>query len=561
MTAPETPETPEISVVLPVHAGVDPAHLAAGLDSLRRQERRAEEVVIVEDGPLSAAHRAVLERFEQQHDGVRRVVLAVNSGAGVANQAGLAAARGVWIAKADADDLNRPDRLARQLAHATAHDLDLLGSAMAEFDDDPATPVAIRPAPTGPALARRVRWNNPVNHPTAFYRREAALAAGGYPPWRHMQDYGLMARLLAAGARADSLPDPLVSFRAGPAVLRRRRALGRLEWGLQTELRRLGLISAPRMVLNLLLRRGVQLLPAPVFGALYGRALRRPVDVPRERSRAVALAESLRAVVLGFVLTPWFGVLHRLRRRPVVGEAPVVVSLTTYGSRLRGVHLTLESIAAGTVRPHRLVLWLDDAAAVAAPPRSLRRLQRRGLEVRGCEDLGPHKKYVPALALDPGEPESPLVTADDDVYYPRRWLADLVDAGARAPEALWCHRSRRRIARGEGWAPYREWPLARGTDPSADRVPTGVGGVWYPVGFLAELRAAGDAFRRLAPRADDLWIHHVAVRAGRGIGQVADHPHHFPVRPVWHAPQLATANLAGGNDDVVRALAEAEVGP
>jgi hypothetical protein len=53
-------------------------------------------------------------------------------------------------------------------------------------------------------------------------------------------------------------------------------------------------------------------------------------------------------------------VRNRLSKKMVVspgGEA--VISLTTYGDRVDSVYLTIESIGAGTVRPRRLILWLD----------------------------------------------------------------------------------------------------------------------------------------------------------------------------------------------------------
>ena len=95
-----------------------------------------------------------------------------------------------------------------------------------------------------------MRFNNPVNHPTAMYRRELALRVGGYPAMRFMQDYDLMARMLAGGARMMNLPEPLVLFRAGDGMLRRRSARGylALERELQRNLRSYGLVGRGRAV-------------------------------------------------------------------------------------------------------------------------------------------------------------------------------------------------------------------------------------------------------------------------------------------------------------------------
>ena len=101
----------------------------------------------------------------------------------------------------DADDILLPHRFETQLAALQETGADLCGAAMWEFDDDPERPTRLRTNPaTHEAIARRMRINNPINHPTAMYRRELALRAGGYPTMRFMQDYDLFARMLVDGA-------------------------------------------------------------------------------------------------------------------------------------------------------------------------------------------------------------------------------------------------------------------------------------------------------------------------------------------------------------------------
>lgn len=276
-----------VSALMPVHAGVAPEHLAEALASLLAQTRPPDEIVVVEDGPLDEGHRAVLEDLERRHPRVVAVRLATNGGAGLANQAGLEAATGEWIAKVDADDVSEPGRLEAQLAAVHREGADLCGAAMLEFDSDTGAVTSLRSAPlTHERIGRRMRSNNPVNHPTAFYRRTLALEAGGYPPWRFMQDYGLMARIYAAGGRMMNLPEPLVRFRAGGSVTRRRRSatIRRLEPVLQRELRDLGLIGTPRLVVNLGWRTAFRLLPARGVLLVSQRVLARPVeDAARDR--------------------------------------------------------------------------------------------------------------------------------------------------------------------------------------------------------------------------------------------------------------------------------------
>jgi glycosyltransferase involved in cell wall biosynthesis len=270
----------DLSVLLPVYAGVAAPHLAQALDSIAAQTLPAREVVVVEDGPLTLEQHAVLDEFADRTSGVVRVPLAVNGGAGVANQAGLEAATGAWIAKADADDVLMRHRFERQAEVLRETGADLCGAAMWEFEEDPERPVRLRRNPADhEAIARRMRFNNPINHPTVMYRRGLALEVGGYPTMRFMQDYDLFARLLAGGARMVNVDEPLVSFRSGDAMRRRRSARGylALEWRLQRQLLSYGLVGPGRALGNLAVRGTFRLLPSRAIGHAYARLLSEPL--------------------------------------------------------------------------------------------------------------------------------------------------------------------------------------------------------------------------------------------------------------------------------------------
>lgn len=251
---------------------------------------------------------------------------------------------------------------------------------------------------------------------------------------------------------------------------------------------------------------------------------------------------------------------HLTSRAPLVDpSSATVVSLTTHGRRARLVFLTLESVGWGRSRPRAVVLWLDDDALLSSPPRTLRRLVRRGLQVRRSENFGPHTKYYPYVR-DHADDGALLVTADDDIVYPRDWLHELEQAAAaHGPGTVVCHRARVIHDEDGRLAPYRTWPLATSTGPSPRLLATGVGGVAYPPVMQRLLRDAGEAFRRHAPRADDIWLHAVALRAGVPVRQVSSTARQFPVLPASQGESLMATNVHGtGNDDAVAGTYTAE---
>jgi glycosyltransferase involved in cell wall biosynthesis len=94
-----------ISVVIPCHN--NGAHLAETLTSVRAQTRTPLEVIVVDDASTDDS-AAVIAGFEE----VRRLGLIRNSGASLARNTGLWAARGEMVAWLDGDDIWEPDHLA-----------------------------------------------------------------------------------------------------------------------------------------------------------------------------------------------------------------------------------------------------------------------------------------------------------------------------------------------------------------------------------------------------------------------------------------------------------------
>jgi hypothetical protein len=182
------------------------------------------------------------------------------------------------------------------------------------------------------------------------------------------------------------------------------------------------------------------------------------------------------------ILLNYFG-----RKAITLPGTPAIVSLTSYGGRMRFVHLVIESIGRGELRPQRLILWLDEASAPLADTPGLMRLAKRGLEIKLCRDYRSYKKFYPYVESNDAFTTS-LVTADDDVLYPRGWLKNLVAASQRMPNAIVCSRGRYIELQNSVVAPYQYWKLLRTTKPSRRNFATGVGGVLYPPLFQKVLR-------------------------------------------------------------------------
>jgi hypothetical protein len=229
-----------------------------------------------------------------------------------------------------------------------------------------------------------------------------------------------------------------------------------------------------------------------------------------------------------------------------------IVSLTTYGVRLATVYLTIESIARGAVRPSRLILWLDDCAPDRCPD-DLKRLAARGLEILMTDNFGPHKKYYPYVQSTEVY-EQPLITADDDVLYPRDWLDGLVTEYRRNPSVIHCWRAHVMGISNGAILPYLKWKNCSSSETSFLHFWTGVSGSAFPPALLRQLRAAGTSFRSQCPTADDIWLHANALRAGLRVKQIKRFQRNFPELPGSQAGSLCNLNVVHSWNDAQIAM-------
>jgi hypothetical protein len=213
--------------LVPVWGGDDPDAFTAAMHSLAASSLAPDAVVIAQDGPLP---EALLDRVSQAAAAskARWTVSAGPPGLHHNLNHAMAAVETPYVARLDADDLNLVDRFAAQVAFARDNpDIAAFGGAILEFDPNGGTRRKGSPL-TPEATLRYAAWRNPINHMTAFFRRDAFLAAGGYPAIPRKEDYGLWLAMLARGARLANLPQILVHARLGESFSRRRAGLDNL---------------------------------------------------------------------------------------------------------------------------------------------------------------------------------------------------------------------------------------------------------------------------------------------------------------------------------------------
>lgn len=232
-------------------------------------------------------------------------------------------------------------------------------------------------------------------------------------------------------------------------------------------------------------------------------------------------------------------------------KVEVIVSLTSYHKRFSTLKWTLESLMQqNTDICYKVVLVLsqEDIDIYGGKPKYLNDFQKRGLEILIVkENLRSYKKayYTYELGL-------PLITADDDVYYPSWWLGSILVAAKNNPNVILAYRGHYILKNDSEILSYFKWMKCSNKNyidkPLISFLPTGTSGVYYPVSSLDGLKESKDIFLKLCPDADDLWFKYLTVKNGFRAKRIEENNIHFII--LSEGSTLWDVNVNEGGNDV-----------
>lgn len=267
--------SPKVSIIMSVFNGADT--LDSALESLRDQSMSDWELVVCDDASTDDTAQLLIDFAKDfpgqvtvlRNDSNRRLSYSLNRCLG--------AARGTYIARMDADDLNAPDRLEKQVDFLDQNlEIDLVGSTMRRFDSHGLHDVV--PVPSQPTAAN-LRDGTPFAHGTVMMRAEVFKELGYLVSKRTVrgQDYDLWFRFFASGHTGANLMEPLYFVREDINAIRRRTAKSRFHnW--QTAMVGMRALNAP---VSWYVRPSLSLLKALIPShamRLFRRWQARPID-------------------------------------------------------------------------------------------------------------------------------------------------------------------------------------------------------------------------------------------------------------------------------------------
>ena len=215
------------SVLISVYKNEKAEFFIQSIDSMLSQTAMPEQIVLVKDGPLYRELDDVIETYQAKQPELFTVIsLEKNVGLGSALDIGMDACRNELVARMDSDDISVPSRCEKQLARFRDNpQLDIVGTYISEFEDDPAHIRAIREVPVDHReIVSFARRRLPFNHPSVMYKKSAVIRCGGYGQARRKEDLHLFLSMLNSGCIAENIPESLLYYRANTDNLQRRKS-------------------------------------------------------------------------------------------------------------------------------------------------------------------------------------------------------------------------------------------------------------------------------------------------------------------------------------------------
>lgn len=271
----ESAEQKKYSVLMSLYKKENPEYLRIAIDSMLNQTVAPDEIVFVEDGPLTDGLYAVLDEYPMLH----RIKNETNLGLGLALNVGLKECRNELVARMDTDDCSKPDRCEKQLQRFLEKPyLAIVGSHIDEFIGDTSNVISQRIVPTtSEEIYKFAKKRSAFNHPAVMYSKTAVLENNGYANLKRNQDVDLFGRMQFKGYKAENIDEALLWFRSSDELAKRRKSWQNT-WSYIATIRKfwkMGYSSFTDYAIVGIAQTGMYLMPIKLQNYIYKKYLRK----------------------------------------------------------------------------------------------------------------------------------------------------------------------------------------------------------------------------------------------------------------------------------------------
>ena len=197
-----------ISIIMPAYNSE--STIEESIRSVLLQTYELWELIVINDASQDRT-ADVIGSYAAQDKRIRILTNPTNRGVSFSRKRGVESAEGEWIAFLDSDDLWASDKLEKQVTSLKAHNADLSYTASAFIKAD-GTPFSWVMQVPQQITYRRLLKQNIISNSSAVVRKE--LLQKHMVEGDHMhEDYACWLGCLRAGARAQGINEPLLTYR------------------------------------------------------------------------------------------------------------------------------------------------------------------------------------------------------------------------------------------------------------------------------------------------------------------------------------------------------------
>ena len=252
-----------ISVLVSVYRKEKPEWFREALDSVFAQTLQPDEIVLVEDGPLTPELYDVIDRYQKEYPIFTIIVNETNIGLGLSLQKGVLAAKNEVIARMDTDDLIPPDRFSKQIDKIN-DGYDVVSCWSELYSSDMKDKIALKKRPEfHEDIVKLAHKRSPVCHAACIMKKSAIIEAGNYQHCKLYEDYHLWARMIMSGAKFYNVQEVLYYVRTTPEQFDRRSGYDYLKTELSffKDFYKMGFFTTKDYVVNSAIRICTRLAP------------------------------------------------------------------------------------------------------------------------------------------------------------------------------------------------------------------------------------------------------------------------------------------------------------
>ena len=258
----------KFSCVYPLYYGSKISEVKASFKSILNQTLKANEILIVFDGPVSIEIYNFIKKFKKRN--IRIIKFKKNLGLGKILRKVIKLAKYEIIVRADADDINKKKRFQYLINYFEKNSsIHVVSSHVKEIHKNKKL---IKKLPLNHSDIIKIKnFKNPINHPAVAFKKKAVLKCGGYENLPFFEDYFLWLKMIDKNYKFHNLDKTLVISKIEDDFYTRRSGIKYLRHYLffLNKIKSKKYINTVEYIINFLLRTLIYILPKMFITSFY----------------------------------------------------------------------------------------------------------------------------------------------------------------------------------------------------------------------------------------------------------------------------------------------------